>query len=434
MTEILVLGLFMLALLLCLFSGMSVLLALVVGFFLFFTYGCRKGHSPRAMMDMALVGVKSVANILSVVICVGTITALWRACGTIPYIVSLAAGFFDPRFMVLITFLLCVALSTLTGTAFGTAATMGVICVTVANGMGISPVLSGGAVVAGSYFGDRCSPMSTGALLVSAVTGTEIYRNIANMVRTGAVPFLLSCCAYLLMGWGPRETGASVDVAAMFSAAFSLEPVLLLPALAIVLLSVLRIAPRNAMCVSILAAVVLCVVKQGMSAAEILQTACYGYYPEDESLTALLSGGGIFSMAKVFFIILISATYSGMFDGTGLLRGFRDKLTRLSRHILPFGCIFFTALVTNMIACNQTLSIMITRQLCADVEPNGEKMAVALENTAVVLAPLIPWSVASSVATASANVPPSAALAACFLYLLPIWNYLMAIMKKEKKQ
>ena len=80
---------------------------------------------------------------------------------------------------VLVTFLLCCVISALTGTAFGTAATMGVICTTMAGSMGIPILYSGGAVLAGSFFGDRCSPMSTSALLVSTVTKTDLYRNIS---------------------------------------------------------------------------------------------------------------------------------------------------------------------------------------------------------------------------------------------------------------
>ena len=75
---------------------------------------------------------------------------------------------------------------------------------------------------------------------------------------------------------------------------------------------------------------------------------------------------------------------------------------------------------------------MLTEQLCTDVEPDRERMAIALENSVVVLAPLVPWSIASSVTTTSSNAPAASVLTAFFLWLIPLWNYLMAYIKKDR--
>ena len=51
---------------------------------------------------------------------------------------------------------------------------MGVITLSIGETLGISPLYSGGAILSGTYFGDRMSPVSTSALLVSVLTGTDI--------------------------------------------------------------------------------------------------------------------------------------------------------------------------------------------------------------------------------------------------------------------
>ena len=109
MIEISVLSLFAVALVFCIGFDISILIALVFGFFLFFGYGLFRKHSVKEMAAMAFSGIKTVKNIL-------------------------------------ITFLLCCLISALTGTAFGTAATMGVICTTMAGSMGIPILYSGGAM------------------------------------------------------------------------------------------------------------------------------------------------------------------------------------------------------------------------------------------------------------------------------------------------
>ena len=434
MAEISVISLFAVSLVLCIGFDISLLLALVLGFFLFFGYGLYRGHSVRNMAAMAFSGVKTVKNILITFVLIGIITAVWRVCGTIPYIVYHATRVCTPGIMVLITFLLCCLISALTGTAFGTAATMGVICVTMSTSMGVPLLYSGGAVLAGSFFGDRCSPMSTSALLVSTVTGTDLYRNIGNMVKTSVVPFLITCGIYTFLGLG---TGGDYDTTAirgLFAENFSLHPAALIPAAVIILLSCFRVNVKITMSVSILCGMLVAFFVQKVAPGELVSIALWGYAPEDAQVAALLSGGGIRSMMKVFCIVCLSSSYSGMFNGTGLLEGFRGGLNRLSRRILPFGGILVTSILTVMVSCNQALAIMLTQQLCVDVEPDPETMASHLENTAVVVAPLIPWSIAGAVPLATVGAPTACILTACYLYLLPLWNYAMEIRRYRKKK
>ena len=433
MIELGVISAFAVSLMICIGFDVSILAALVFGFFLFYGYGLYRKHAPGEMISLAFSGIKTVKNILITFILIGIITATWRACGTIPYIVYHATKICSPNAMVLITFLLCCLISVLTGTAFGTAATMGVICVTMASSMGVPLVYSGGAVLAGSFFGDRCSPMSTSALLVSTVTGTDLYRNIGSMVKTSAVPFLIACGIYTLLGSGSGSHYDVSQIQSLFADNFALHPAALIPAVVIILLSCFRVNVKITMSISILCGMAVAFLIQDISLTELAGIAIWGYKPEAAEVAALLSGGGVQSMVKVFCIVCLSSCYSGMFNGTGLLEGFRGSLNRLSKKILPFGSILITSVITVMISCNQTLAIMLTHQLCMDTEPDPETMASHLENTVVVVAPLIPWSIAGAVPLATVGAPTISILTACYLYLLPVWNYAVAIRNYRKR-
>lgn len=432
MTELLVLAAFAASLFLCVGLNLSVLIALVFGFFLFFEYGLWKRHSVRQMLQFVWSGIRTVGNILVTFVLIGVITAVWRADGTIAYIVAHATRILSPHSMILVTFLLCCLVSCLTGTAFGAAATMGVICATMAGSMGIPSVYIGGAVLAGSYFGDRCSPMSTSALLVSTLTKTDLFHNIAVMIKTSVVPFLLTCGIYALLGRGFDAQADSSTMRELFSSHFVLHPTVLIPAIVIIVLSLCRINVRITMGVSILCAVVLAIVLQKVSPAALLEMAVMGYHPENAEVAALLSGGGIVSMARVILIVCISSCYSGMFNGTGLLNGVRSSLSALSRKVTPFGCILLTASLSALIACNQTLTIMLTCDLCQDVEHNPVQMASDLEDTAVVLAPLVPWSIAGAVPLATVGAPTLSLLTSFYLYLLPLWRFFMQFPAKRR--
>ena len=108
-----------------------------------------------------------------------------------------------------------------------------VICAAIGTSMGVSPLLTGGAVLSGAFFGDRCSPVSTSALLVAAVTKTDIYDNIRRMVKTAFVPFLLACGIYAGIGLTLPREGSVMDLEALFSRSFRLHWTALIPAAAI---------------------------------------------------------------------------------------------------------------------------------------------------------------------------------------------------------
>ena len=429
--EWLALGLFAALLFFSVGFGFPLVPALLGGWVLFFLYGLYRKHSPAALWRMSAQGLRTVGNILFLFLLIGMITALWRACGTIPFLIYHAAGLISPEAFLLLAFLLNALVSYLTGTSFGTAATMGTICMTMAAAMGLPPALSAGAILSGAFFGDRCSPMSTSALLVAALTRTDIYKNIVLMMRTAAVPLFLTCGAYLFLGFRFSSGTFSAELLEPFAQIFSLPWTTLLPAAVIVVLSLFRVNVRWTMGLSILCSAVLCLTVQGMDLPTLGRTALLGCEPAAEELKPLLTGGGMVSMVKPLCIVSISSTYSGLFEGTGLLDGMKRGTARLARRVTPFGSLLAVSVGTCIIACNQTLAIMLTHALCKDGQPPQE-LAVGLENTAVILAPLVPWSIAGAVPLASLGASAAALPAACYLYLIPLWDLLVHLIRRSK--
>lgn len=62
-----------------------------------------------------------------------------------------------------------------------------------------------------------------------------------------------------------------------------------------------------------------------------------------------------------------------------------------------FGCTIVVSLASVAIACNQTLSSIMVQELRQSLYDDKEEMALALEDTTIVLAALVPWSVAAAV-------------------------------------
>ena len=408
---------------------LSIVLALLIGLILFSVYAKLKGHSLKAILKMTVEGAKTSKNILIVFFLVGVLTALWRDCGTIPTIITYTVDLINPKSFIFMTFALCCLVSFLIGTSFGSAATMGVICVTMGMAMGANPVLTGGAMLSGVLFGDRCSPVSTSALLVSELTGTNIYENIKRMFKTATVPFALTSLIYIIAGFFSHTGESTTDIAELFAKEVNITPLALIPAAVILTLALFKVKTRYSMLCSIISAFFVSLFVQKTEITELLRFTVTGYEASLPELSQMLDGGGIASMVRVLLIVCISSAYSGIFNATGMLQKLIEKLEALAEKTGSFAVTVFVSIFTSMISCNQTLAIILSDSLCSKLEKDNKQFAIDLENSVVVIAPLIPWSIAGAVPLTSAGAPAMSLLTAFFLYLLPLY-YLIVRRKR----
>ena len=406
MAELITMALFCSALIVCIIAGISIIPALLAGVVIFLAHGRLTGHTFTAMISKGFATMRAASIVVVTFVLIGLLTTLWRAAGTVSFIVTNTAGLVHPHVVVLLTFLLNCLMSLLTGSSFASAATMGVITMTLGASMQVPPVFLGGAILSGIYFGDRCSPVSTSAQLVKTLTRTNIFDNIRLMLKTAAVPFVLTCAVYAALALCTHPSNGSIDIAGLFSNAFDLDWVTVLPAVVLVALAIARVAVQH------------------MDWTAIGHALVFGFHCADARVAPLIDGGGIVSMVKVMLIVCISSSYSGIFQETELLDGAHRMVASLARHISVFGATLVTSLVASAVACNQTLSIMLTNQLCDHLESDEHRKAINLEDTAVVVAPLIPWSIAGAVPLASVGAPTSSLTLAVFLYLLPIAHWI----------
>lgn len=433
MGSIIAILLFSLSLITCLLLKFSVVYALIIGYIIFIIYGLIKRHNLIILIKKSFEGVLTVKNILLVFILIGMITALWRASGTIAFIVYMGSKLVSPSILILLTFLLCSILSVLIGTSLGTAATMGVICVSIGKTMGVNPYYVGGAVLSGIYFGDRCSPMSTSALLIAELTKTNLYTNIKLMIKTSIIPFIVTCLFYLLLGFKSTVSNISVNVTEIFKQNYNLNIIVIIPAILIVILSILKINVKKTMLVSIVISFIIAIFIQRDSIVALINYCIFGYHHPNERLNLMMKGGGILSMVNVSLIVGISSSYSGIFKETKMLVSLKKHLKDFSKKTSSYFVIFLSSIISGAIACNQSLGTILTNELCGELVEK-QKMAIILENTIVLLAGLIPWNIAMEVPLKAIDVGIMAGVYAFYLYFLPLWNLILGVIEERNKK
>lgn len=435
--------------------------AMLAGLALFVGYALVRGHGVRRVLAMCGRGIVTAKGILILFVLLGLLTALWRAGGVIPLMVVHSVKVIHGGGFLLAVFLLNCAMSLLTGTALGTAATVGVVCATAGHALGVSPCWVGGAILSGAYFGNRTSPISSMALLTANITNTDIYANVRRMLKTTWLPLLLSCAIYLVVGLCgfandlSGVAGGSIyasDVAGNFSAEpvralfakeFSLSPWCILPAVLMIILSTLRVQSSRVLLLSALAALPFALVIENRSLADVLRAVVFGFHAHTPELAPMINGGGLLSMLNVFWIVVIAGCYAGIFKETGMLTPLKSAVERIAARTNSFFATLVASCVTACVVCNQTLTIILTHQLTENLDTDSapsttklcdadkssdmpttivknESHALDLYDTAVTVIALVPWSVATAMVLAAANAPASSVLCACFLYLLPI--------------
>ena len=431
MGSIIAILLFSMSLIVCLLLKLSVVYALIIGYIIFISYGLIKGHNLIVLIKKSFEGVLTVKNILLVFILIGMITALWRASGTIAFIVYMGSKLISPSILILLTFLLCSILSVLIGTSLGTAATMGVICASIGKAMGVNPYYVGGAVLSGIYFGDRCSPMSTSALLISELTKTNLYTNIKLMIKTSIIPFIVTCLFYLFLGFKSKVSNISVDVTEIFKQNYNLNIIVIIPAILIIILSILKINVKKTMLVSIVISFIIAMFIQRDSIVALINYCIFGYHHSNERLNLMMKGGGILSMVNVSLIVGISSSYSGIFKETKMLVSLKKHLKDFSKKTSSYFVIFLSSIISGAIACNQSLGTILTNELCGELVEK-QKMAIILENTVILLVGLIPWNIAMDVPLKTLDVGIMSGLFAFYLYFLSLWNLFLNFIKERK--
>ena len=401
-------------------AGLSVAWALLGGLVLFWLLGLRQGFSNRQLWEMAWNKCRKSLIVVTVIALIGVITGLWRLSGTIAYCIVKGVELVTPRLFLVTGFLLCAALSYVLGTSYGVSSTMGVILMALARSGGVDPIVTAGVILSGVYFGDRCSPASSAASLVAAVTETDLYRNVRQMLRTGLLPTLLALGLYTLLSF--RHPIAVLDGAVLsaLTGHFSMSWLSLLPAAVMFVLPLFKAPIKLAMGASIAAAAVMAVAVQGFSPAELVRCAWSGYHPQDRELAAVLSGGGVTSMASSYVIVLLTGLYSGILEGTGSLRPLSGRAEALAGRIGRFPAMVVVSVICAAVLCNQAVTSMMGEQLLGRVYGSREELAMDIENSGIMLAGLIPWSIACSIPLAMLGADGRALPYAALLWLTPV--------------
>ncbi len=374
------------------------------------------GHGFTEIRQMMSGAINQALPAIYIFILIGMVISSFMNAGTIASLVYYGLELLSPSIFLAAGLVLCSFMSVATGTAWGTAGTIGVVLIGIGGAMGLPLALVAGVVVSGATFGDKLSPISDTTNLAAMSSGTDLYRHIRSMLYTTIPTFLIMLVILLVLGnvyeaRSPPVTDIeSIQIA--LSGAYQLNPlVTLLPLALMLFLSIRRVPAEITMSASILLATVIAILFQGEGVATVLNNLWLNSPGNTGivSLDDLLGRGGVSSMASTLLLALMALALGGILHQSGilnqLLSGLIKRVKRLSGLI---AMTIFSGFLGNMAMGEAYISIILNCQL---FKPHFEAMDLdnavlsrSVEEGATLTTGLIPWTTAGAFYSATLGV------------------------------
>jgi len=380
-----------------------------------------------------------------ILLAVGALVGTWVMCGTVASMIYIGLGLIEPTWFYPSAVIVCALISASIGSSWTTVGTVGVGLIGIANGLGLSEPVAAAAIIGGSYFGDKMSPLSDTTNLAPGVAGTDLYTHIRHMLWTTVPSITVSLVVFTLLGRravsSPEAMALTEQTMANLDANFNVSWVMLLPVLVVLILAARKMPPFPTIIIGALVGGVFAVIFQpdhvlafidrpelprGLALTAGVWTALFSGF---ESVTGhpeidgLLSRGGMSSMLEVIWLVLAALTFGGAMESTG-------KLRRLVRGILAgarstgslIAAVICTGIGINIIASDQYMAIVLPgRMYQAEFKRRNlapQNLSRALEDSSTLTSPLIPWNTCGAYMAGTLGVATLAYLPYCIFNLL----------------
>lgn len=400
------------------------LLLLVAGIAAFLAF--RVGVTWDEIMEEVCLKIAKGMPAILILVSVGALVGTWMAAGTIPLMIYYGVQLVDPQWMLVTSFLITAVVSVVTGTSWGSVATMGVALMGIASTLGVSLPATAGAVIAGSYFGDKISPLSDTTNLAPIAAGSTLYEHIFHMFYTTIPATIISLIVYGFIGMN-ADTSVSVSSESVtkmlnqLDSMYSWNIMLVIPVVLVLAGSVLKWPTIPVMMGSTVVAGIEAIVLQGISLKNVLASTVSGFNVKmiaahgfdaatcTIEVTKLLNRGGMNSIMSTTLLVFCAFVFAAIMSRAGFLDVVLQKILSVAKSTGALvSATVASCLVMALTTGNSYLSILVPGEMFRDAyKARGlaaKNLSRTLEDAGTVFVPLVPWSAAGAYMTSCLGV------------------------------
>jgi len=375
------------------------------------------GKKWSTLFNGVISSISTALPALIILLMIGALAGTWLISGVVPAMIYYGLEVLNPTIFLFATCVVCSVVSLATGSSWTTVATVGVALMGIGGLLGFSEGMIAGAIISGSYFGDKMSPLSDTTNLAPAMAGTDLITHIKHMMWTTVPSISIASIAFLILGFtsGTGEDVAGVEaLQTAISEQFNISLWLFLVPLAVVVLIWKKVPAVPALLLgSILGGAFavafqpqiitsLAAEGQGYFKASYMvvinaMTTDIAIISDNAVVSELLTAGGMKGMMGTIWLIICAMIFGGMMEASGMLDRIAQVILKLAHTTGSLiASTVGTCLVFNVTASDQYLAIVVPgRMFAAEYKKRGlagENLSRALEDSGTVTSALIPWN------------------------------------------
>lgn len=416
--------------------------------------GMRNGQSWKELEAGITRGVSHAIQPIIILLAIGSLIGAWVMAGIVPTLIYYGLEIINPTYFYFSTCLICAIVSVVIGSSWTTAGTIGIAMIGVAGALDLSLAITAGAIISGSYFGDKLSPLSDTTNLAPAVAGTELFTHIRHMLWTTLPSIVIALIAFLVIGLN-HEGSTNVEDVKKFMAAldanYDIGWHMLIPPAIVFYMIMKKVPAFPAIFIGALVGgifglifqpdlIVAFVGDESLSRIAALSKGLWmalfqGYTSTTgvEAIDSLLSRGGMSSMLNTVWLIITAMVFGGVMEVTRLLQRMTQGILQMagsSRSLLI--STLATSIGTNVVTSDQYISIVLPgRMYKLEFDRRGlhrKNLSRALEDGGTVTSVLVPWNTCGAYMSQTLGVATFVYLPFCFFNLItPIISGIYAI-------
>ncbi|MDC3115422.1 Na+/H+ antiporter NhaC [Bacteroidota bacterium] len=395
--------------------------------------------------------IKSTSNAMIILLLIGALSGSWLIGGIIPTLVYYGLELLNVNYFLIATCIITAIVSLSIGSSWSTIATIGIALLAIGKVLGVPAEITAGAIISGSYFGDKMSPLSDTTNLASAVTESDIFEHIKYMSYTTIPSFVITLVIFFIIGLNYENSSFEdlSNIQKTLDKTFNINPLILLTPLLVIFLIIKKIPAVASLFFAVLLGCLSTFIFQEELLETLVKTDSYfnksEYYliissittnfsiiTENNSLNSLLSTSGMSGMLNTIWLVISAMVFGGSMHCAGIIKDISEFIrgNRNNDKNIVFktviSCIFF-----NVTTADQYLSIIVNGKIFkknySENKLSSLNLSRTLEDSGTVTSVLVPWNTCGATQSAILGVSTIAYLPFCFFNLIsPIMTLILA--------
>lgn len=410
------------------------------------------GYTWKEIEGSIVRSISAAMAAMLILLAIGSLSGTWLLSGIVPAMIYYGLKILSPTFFLFAACIVCCIVSIATGSSWSTVATVGIALLGIGTAMDIHPGVVAGAIISGSYFGDKMSPLSDTTNLAPAMAGTDLFTHIRYMVYTTVPTIIITILIFLVWGFTLDPAAGATDSNEVLTAienSFNLNPLLFVVPALVIFMIVKKVPALPALMIGAILGGIFAIIfqpqvieqvsgvsdnytKASFMAVMKSLTSTVGVTTGDAMIDSLLQADGMSGMLNTIWLILCAMIFGGVMESCGLLHKIAASIIKKAESTgslvasTAATCIFF-----NFTASDQYMAIAVPGRMYAGTfRERGYKpelLSRTLEDSGTVTSVLIPWNTCGATQAKVLGVATAAyAPFAFFCILSPIMTILQA--------